>query len=160
MITETGTAHFVTKLDAIKYYKKQGEHRKDVEDKIRDKYIFIGKPSTPMGKKCIIVPDEGRYAIRDLRFDELEKATTYVVDDTGNGRLLGYDQHAIVRRGGSDDFCNRSVFALFNNRGILIVVAVNHHLDCWMPDEEVAEIAYDYMNETFGITSQPVISRG
>ena len=160
MITEYGTCHFTTKLAALKYYRKQGILRKDVEDKIKDKEIVIGRPVTPMGKKSVVIPDEERYAIRDLRFDELEKATTYVVDDTGNGRLLGEDPHAIVRRGGSDDFCNRSAFALFNNKNIRIVVAVNSYLDAWMSDEEIEDHASDYMSEAFGITSRPVIARG
>jgi len=160
MITEIGTCHFVSKQGALRYYRRQGILRKDVEDKINSCEIVIGKPLTPMGKKAVVIPDEGRYAIRDLRFDELEKATSYVVDDTGNGRLLGEDQHAIVRRGGSDNFCNRSAFALFNNKNIRIVVAVNSYLDAWMSDEEIADHASDYMEEAFGITSQPVISRG
>lgn len=160
MIVEIGTCHFVTKLDALKYYRKQGILRKDVEDKIKSREIVIGRPVTPMGKKCVTIPDEGQYAIRDLRFDELEKATSYVVDDTGNGREIGADPHAIVRRGGSDDFCNRSAFALFGNKNSQIVVAVNHHLDAWMSDEEIAEHASDYMEEEFSITSSPVIARG
>lgn len=160
MIVETGTGHFVTKRDALKYFRKQGDDRWGTEQRIKEGSIIIGKPTAPMGRKVVVIPDEGRYAIRDLRFNELEKATAYVVDDTGNGREIGSDQHAIVRRAGSDDFCNRSAFALFNNKNIKIVVAVNSYLDCWMPDEEVAEIASDYMEETFGITSQPVICRG
>jgi len=160
MITEHRTCHFVSKQGALRYYRRQGIHRAEVEDKINNREIVIGRPLTPMGKKAVVIPGEGRYLIRELRFDELEKATSYVVDDTGNGREIGADQHAIVRRGGSDDFCNRSAFALFNNKNVRIVVAVNSYLDAWMSDEEIKEIASDYMTEAFGITSQPVIARG
>jgi len=160
MITEYGTCHFGTKRDAIRYYKRQGECKTDVEYKIKEGSIKIGKPLTPMGKKAVLIPDEGRWAIRDLRFDELEKIAEFVVDDTGNGRRIGEGQHAIVRRAGVDDFCNRSAFAVFDVQNIKVVVAVNSYLDCWMSDEEVAEIASDWMNEKFFAVSEPVICRG
>ena len=96
-----------------------------------------------------------------MKFSDLEKMTSYVVDDAGSGRPLNNDPHAIVRRGGVDDFCNRSAFAVFgHNTEKQIVIAVNSYLDAWLSDEEVSELASDYFAERFGKNERPIIERG
>jgi len=96
-----------------------------------------------------------------LKFSDLKKLTTLVVDDALNGRDIGSDPHAIVRVGGIDDFYNRSVFAVFGyNTEKQVVIAVHSHLDVWLDDEEVSELASDYFRERFGRDEQPIIERG
>jgi hypothetical protein len=82
-----------------------------------------------------------------MTFKELMNQCDWIVDDTGNGRLRGSDQHAIVRIGGVDDFCNRSAFAVFEDGPRRHVVAVNSYLDVWLDDNEVVEIATGWWRE-------------
>jgi hypothetical protein len=161
MTLTMGTSHFVSSLAAIRYYKAYGESAEDVRGKIDRGEIHNGMPKVPLGHTLRIIPDEGRYETREMNFSELEKRCTIVVDDTGNGREIGADQHAIVRRGGVDDFCNRSAFAVFPGEfNQEIVVAVNSYLDVWLDDEEVTEFASDFMAEMFRQTATPLILRG
>ena len=57
-----GTSHFVSLMDAIRYYRPYGFDASDVERKIADGEIHIGPPET--GKGRLLTIDCGmRYAI-------------------------------------------------------------------------------------------------
>jgi hypothetical protein len=157
-----GTCHFQTKRDAINYYKHQGETADDINRKAKEGEIAFGPPEAKAGETFWLDEDR-RYHIREMNFAELSSLTRFVVDDTGNGRRIGSDPHAIVRKAGVDDFCNRSVFAIFQVPNLgdqYVIIAVNSYLDAWMDDKEVEEIASDYMTELFGVANLSRVMRG
>jgi hypothetical protein len=159
MATLVGTAHFVTRLDAIQYYKSQECDRKEVDRKIKDGEIFIGPPSTIPGDTWTII--EGRYHVREMNFAELRFMTKYVADDAGMFAALHENQFATVRQAGVDDFSNRSAFAAFSSpkRG-LIVISVHSYLDVYLTDEDVLDIATDVIHEKWNDNITPRILRG
>tara|TARA_R110002111_G_scaffold262758_1_gene340749 strand:- start:56739 stop:57218 length:480 start_codon:yes stop_codon:yes gene_type:complete len=159
METLAGTANFVSKWDAIQYYKNQECDRTEVERKIKDSEIFIGPPSTLPGDTWFI--KEGRYHVREMNFAELRFMTRYVADDAGMFTDLNENQYAIVRMAGADDFSNRSVFAAFDlpRRG-LVVIAIHSYLDAYLTDEEALDIATDIIHEKWSDEITPRILRG
>jgi len=84
-----------------------------------------------------------------MKFSELEARCEYVADDTGNFWKINENQFAIVRRGGVDDFCNRSAFVVFEDEDNLTVVAVNSYLDVFLSEQECIELAEDAYREKF-----------
>ena len=126
-MTTVGTANFMTRRHAIEYYKDYGHDSKDVDRKLHDGEIFIGRPARELGT-LITVDVDGRYHLRDMNFAELERSCRYVVDDSGNGRPVGSDPYAHVRVSG-ERYKYRSAFALFKTNYGEIAVAVNSYLD-------------------------------
>lgn len=63
----TGTCHFPSKLDAVLYYKPQEggmvNAERAVNQKLREKAIFIGEPDLKPGEKLTVI--DGRYHIDD-----------------------------------------------------------------------------------------------
>lgn len=159
MTTLMGTANFVSKWDAIQYYKNQECDRTEVESKIKDGEIFIGPPVNLPGDTWVI--KNGRYHVREMNFAELRFMTKYVADDAGMFAGLNENQHAIVRMAGADDFSNRSVFAAFDHpRRGLVVIAIHSYLDVYLTDEEALDIATDVIHERWSNEITPRILRG
>jgi hypothetical protein len=81
---------------------------------------------------------------------------SFVVDDAGNGRSIGEDQHAIIRTGGDDSLPSR-LRKGFEYASVLIgwrcgnlvplFVAVHSYLDVRLDDDEAEEMARDYLIE-------------
>jgi hypothetical protein len=69
MTMRIGTAHFVTFLDAQKYYEpyNPGMNRYDlaamIHRKIREGEIHFGPPEVKPGERVSVIPGEGRYQI-------------------------------------------------------------------------------------------------
>lgn len=63
MTTRTGTSHFVSLADAIRYYRPYGTDKKAVLAKIEAGEIHLGKPLLKPGQKLLIDRSEGRYII-------------------------------------------------------------------------------------------------
>ena len=59
---QIGTAHFTSRIAAYKYYAVYGYNHNDVNKKINDSEIFIGKPIVNENEK-IHIDDDGRYFI-------------------------------------------------------------------------------------------------
>ena len=83
----------------------------------------------------------------------MERATArqfvrYVVDDTGNGRKIGNDVHAIVRETAAGAFRHPSVLVGYCSEPSPVFVAVHSYLDVRMEDDECAELAGDLLRET------------
>lgn len=84
----------------------------------------------------------------------------YVVDDAGNGRLLGADPHAIVRNiimqqayyGG---YKHTSVLVGWNTDDEPLFVAVHSYLDIELTDDEAVNLVLDYMRELGLTTREP-----
>jgi hypothetical protein len=83
---------------------------------------------------------------------------SFVVDDTGNGRKLGDDQHAIIRPGGRwiDDGIPSSLRTAPKYPSVLVgwqcgfeplFVAVHSDYDVRLDDDEAEEMARDYLIE-------------
>jgi hypothetical protein len=62
-MTFSGTANFISKAAANKYYKSQGYDLAEVNRKIKDGEIFIGKPEVPKGMTLKVNREEGRYVL-------------------------------------------------------------------------------------------------
>jgi hypothetical protein len=80
---------------------------------------------------------------------------SFVVDDAGSGRELYADAHAIIREGG-DDSLPSSERKGYQYPSVLVgwqcgfeplFVAVHSYLDVELNDQEVVEMATDYLNE-------------
>ena len=61
----TGTAYFKDLKSAISYYANYGYGVNEVEQKIKIKEIYIGKPSLKRGEKLLLIDDGLRYAIAE-----------------------------------------------------------------------------------------------
>jgi hypothetical protein len=61
-----GTSNFVSKIKAIKYYKTQESDTVEVNRKIKDGEILIGKPNVPKGMSLCINHEEGRYFLKNV----------------------------------------------------------------------------------------------
>ena len=59
-----GTPNFVSLEAAVKYYATYGEDREDVEYKIENKIIFIGKPELRKGD-TLVIDEDGRYHLEE-----------------------------------------------------------------------------------------------
>lgn len=70
----------------------------------------------------------------------------FVVDDAGNGRELGADQHAIIRRAG-DDFKHHSRLVGWQCGFEPLFVAVHSYLDVRIDDVDAEEMAREYLEE-------------
>jgi hypothetical protein len=57
-----GTAHFVSKAAAVRYYREYGFSAADVERKLADGEIGIGMPSTKPDEELFV--REGRYHLQ------------------------------------------------------------------------------------------------
>jgi hypothetical protein len=64
-MNRTGTSHFVDKAAARAYYSAQGFTRADVNRKIAEGEIFLGKPDTVDGQAFGVIAGEGRYWVGD-----------------------------------------------------------------------------------------------
>lgn len=92
----------------------------------------------------------------------------HVVDDSGNGRLLGADQHAIVRETKPNvDFHGSyryaSVLVGWNSITELpMFVAVHSYLDVRLDDDECHDLARDYLEEIgfFGCNGKHCVDDG
>ena len=61
----TGTSHFKSRESAISYYAEYGNDVSDVDRKIADGEIHIGKPQTKPGQSLGLIDEGRRYAIHD-----------------------------------------------------------------------------------------------
>lgn len=62
-MTTYGTSHFLSLGAAFRYYRDYGETPAQVNRKIAEGLIHIGRPSCKPGERVVILPSEGRYAI-------------------------------------------------------------------------------------------------
>lgn len=85
---------------------------------------------------------------------EAKKLVRYVVDDTGNGRKLGEDPHAIVRDR-STGHRHGSRLVCFEGEKETIVVAYHSYLDAETSLQEAMENTADYLRE-IGVISHSV----
>ena len=60
-----GTCYFQDRFSLIHYYCKQGFGVEEVNEKLENGEVKIGKPKLKDGEVLEIIPGEGRYAIRD-----------------------------------------------------------------------------------------------
>lgn len=63
--TSTGTSNFVSKKAAIKYYQNYDCDVEEVNRKIKDGEIEIGRPKVPEGMTLWVNQEEGRYMLAD-----------------------------------------------------------------------------------------------
>jgi len=59
----TGTAHFLSMQDAVKYYRQYGTDAETVRDKCQRGEIHIGPPDVP--DERLSIDEDGRYHIED-----------------------------------------------------------------------------------------------
>jgi hypothetical protein len=59
----TGTAHFASFTDAVKYYETYGETIHSVGLKVKEGIIKIGPPPIQKGQKLVVNKEEGRFFI-------------------------------------------------------------------------------------------------
>ena len=74
-MTTFGTCHFVSRQQAIRYYRSQGyvDAAAAVDEKVKEQAIVIGPPKTKPGQ-TLSVNDEGRYVVKESPLKErLEK---------------------------------------------------------------------------------------
>ena len=64
-MTFYGTCNFVSIQAANRYYKSMGYNAADVDRKLSEGEIIIGKPETPEGMK-LMVNGEGRYVLCEM----------------------------------------------------------------------------------------------
>lgn len=64
-IVQVGTAYFMSFRAACRYYAPYGFCAADVQRKINEGEIYIGKPPLRPGtdERAVLIPGEGRYAI-------------------------------------------------------------------------------------------------
>jgi|KBSMisStaDraftv2_1062788.scaffolds.fasta_scaffold173508_2 hypothetical protein len=67
-----GTAHFLSRAHAVRYYRLQGFHTRNeaskaVDRKLQDGSIFIGEPKCPEGSRIVLLDDGCRYGIEGPR---------------------------------------------------------------------------------------------
>jgi hypothetical protein len=62
-MTRQGTANFVSKAAAVRYYRDYGFDAADVDRKIAEGEIHIGKPTLKPGDRLVVVYNGTRYAI-------------------------------------------------------------------------------------------------
>jgi hypothetical protein len=60
-----GTSHFVSKQTAIRYYAYEGATAADIDRKLSEGLIHIGKPDLKPGQRLTVIDDGTRYAIED-----------------------------------------------------------------------------------------------
>ena len=65
MKTRTGTSYFKSFDAAFRYYKDYGFNYGDVQRKIQDGEIHIGKPTLKPNQKLVLNTEEGRYFIEE-----------------------------------------------------------------------------------------------
>ena len=61
----TGTSHFVSYNSALRYFAYENATDTDIDRKIAEGLIQIGKPALKPGQKLSIIDDGTRYAIED-----------------------------------------------------------------------------------------------
>ncbi len=61
-----GTSYFVSLSAAVRYYKPYGTDKANVEQKIAEGEIHIGKPPVKPGEKLFKIDDGTRYAIENV----------------------------------------------------------------------------------------------
>ena len=71
----------------------------------------------------------------------------YVVDDTGCGRIVGDDMHAVVREDHKGGFEYGSVLVGWQCGFESMFVAVHSYLDVKLDSEECIEMATEYLDE-------------
>ena len=62
---KTGTSHFVGYNAALRYFAYENATDTDIDRKIAEGLIHIGKPALKAGQKLSIIDDGTRYAIED-----------------------------------------------------------------------------------------------
>lgn len=88
---------------------------------------------------------------------------SFVVDDAGSGREIYSDAHAIVREGGDDSLPSSerkghqypSVLVGWQCGFEPLFVAVHSYLDVELDDDEVVEMATDYLAERKWFSGEP-----
>lgn len=80
-----------------------------------------------------------------LRSDAIPYVS-FVVDDSGSGRELGADPHAIVRESG-ERFKHPSVLVGWQCGFEPLFVAVHSYLDVRLDDSDAEEMAREYLEE-------------
>ena len=87
---EEGTNHFVSKSAADRYYQQYGYESADGQ--VADGSIVLGEPTIEPGEQLIVIPGEGRYAIRREVVRAVVKPTS-LLDDA---KLLSVADDRIV----------------------------------------------------------------
>ena len=72
---------------------------------------------------------------------------SFVVDDTGCGRELGADQHAVIRNACEDKFSYPSRLIGWQCGFEPLFVAVHSYLDVELEDTEAEDMAREYLEE-------------
>lgn len=86
---------------------------------------------------------------------ELAKTyVSFVVDDTGNGRKLNSDVCAVVREAG-DKYKYASVLVGWQCGFEPLFVAVHSYLDVELSDDEVVDMATEYLLERNWFSDEP-----
>jgi hypothetical protein len=62
MVTRYGTKYFIKRSSAMKYYRKQGYSKQDVDELVHNGIIAIGEPKHSPGE-TLRVDEDGRYYI-------------------------------------------------------------------------------------------------
>lgn len=82
--------------------------------------------------------------------EEAKRYVEYVVDDSGNGRKIGTDSHAVIREINPDiKYPSKLVgwnFPIYS-RSYPVVIAVHSYLDIELSNQEAEELARDYLAE-------------
>lgn len=78
MTVTVGTSHFTSKEAAIRYYEYEGATIDDIDHKIAEGLIHIGKPALKPGEYCTTVDNYARYAVGKMmtRAEYMADSTT------------------------------------------------------------------------------------
>lgn len=82
-----------------------------------------------------------------MQRSDAKALVSIVVDDTGNGRNLGADLHAIVRETCAEFRYPSVILGWRQDTGRPLFVAVHSYLDVRLDDSECTAIATDYLTE-------------
>lgn len=84
---------------------------------------------------------------------------SFIVDDTGNGREVGADSHAIIRPHRDSyspiEFDHRSILIGWQCGFEPLFIAVHSYLDVRLDDDEAVELATDYLRERNWFSVEP-----
>jgi hypothetical protein len=61
-----GTSNFVSPEAAVEYYRPMRFTRADIDRKIAEKEIIVGRPDIKPGQRLIVIDGATRYAIEDV----------------------------------------------------------------------------------------------
>lgn len=60
-----GTSYFVSFKTAVMYYRPYGDGPRDVQRKLDEELIHLGKPEIKAGQKLLVIDGGTRYAIEE-----------------------------------------------------------------------------------------------